>query len=63
MQKIVFKMNVSTVPTINGDQAPNYNRAHHIAISNQPHLQQQQLIQQHLQQYHKLLLRLQVRII
>ena len=47
-------MNVSTVPTINGDQAPNYNRAHHIVISNQPHLQQQQLIQQHLQQKHHL---------
>ena len=47
-------MNVSTVPTINGDQTPNYNRAHHIVISNQPHLQQQQLIQQHLQQKHHL---------
>ena len=47
-------MNVSTVPTINGDQTPSYNRAHHIVISNQPHLQQQQLIQQHLQQKHHL---------
>ena len=46
-------MNLSTVPTINGDQTPNYHRAH-LVISNQPHLQQQQLIQQHLQQKHHL---------
>ena len=44
-------MNLSTVPTINGDQTPNYHRAH-LVISNQPHLQQQQLIQQHLKQKH-----------
>ena len=45
-------MNLSTVPSVNGDQTPNYSRAHHIVISNQPHLQQQQIIQQHLQQKH-----------
>ena len=43
-------MNVSAASTISGGEPPPIYHRSQVLLANQPHLQQQQLIQQHLQQ-------------